>query len=335
MESSVVLGEKDYLACCGSVKFAEEMVLAGPFSDYQQTVNAARDIWFNKVDVNGWLEAFAAHPQIGESPSRTHKSPTSAQWSKGEQSTALATATDATLQELNEWNVRYRQKFGFVFLIFASGRSTPEILAEMKRRYQNRPIVEFELAAQEQMKVTEFRLSKLFTVNSAAVSQIQTKNTADVTKAGDRVNVIGAHLTAANEASVVKPSQTFTRTRPPITTHVLDVARGSPAIGIEVQLEMWKNDQQRPLFGEADLGGWMTLGSSTTDKDGRSGQLIDMVDALSPGMYRISFNTGKYNPVGFFPYVSIVFEVSEFQKLEHFHVPLLLSPFSFSTYRGS
>lgn len=112
MESSVVLGEKDYLACCGSVKFAEEMVLAGPFSDYQQTVNAARDIWFNKVcpspslslylhwwlciyvwvfllgewicfqvDVNGWLEAFAAHPQIGESPSRTHKSPTSAQFS--------------------------------------------------------------------------------------------------------------------------------------------------------------------------------------------------------------------------------------------------------------
>lgn len=112
MEPSVVLGEKDYLACCGSVRFAEEMVLAGPFSDYQRTVNAARDIWFNKVcpspslslylhwwlciyvwvfllgewicfqvDVNGWLEAFAAHPQIGESPSRTHKSPTSTQFS--------------------------------------------------------------------------------------------------------------------------------------------------------------------------------------------------------------------------------------------------------------
>ncbi|KAL2478266.1 Uric acid degradation bifunctional protein TTL [Forsythia ovata] len=337
MEPSVVLGEKDYLACCGSVKFAEEMVLAGPFSDYQEAASAARDIWFNKVDVNGWLEAFAAHPQIGESPSRTHKSPTSAQWSKGEQSTALATATDTTLEELHQWNVRYRQKFGFIFLIFASGRSTPEILAEMKRRYQNRPIVEFEVAAQEQMKVTELRLSKLFTVNSAAASPIQTQYTAtDVTKAGeDRVNIIGAHLTAANEASLVKPSQTFTRTRPPITTHVLDVARGSPATGIEVQLEMWKNIQRRPLFGEADSGGWMPLVSSTTDKDGRSGQLINMVDALSPGMYRISFNTGKYYPEGFYPYVSIVFEVRESQKMEHFHVPLLLSPFSFSTYRGS
>ncbi|CAA3032394.1 uric acid degradation bifunctional TTL isoform X1 [Olea europaea subsp. europaea] len=93
--------------------------------------------------------------------------------------------------------------------------------------------------------------------------------------------------------------------------------------------------QRQPLFGEADSGGWTPLGSSTTDKDGRSGQLINMVDALSPGMYRISFNPGRYNPEGFFPCISIVFEVRELQKLEHFHVPLPLSPFSFSTYRGS
>ncbi|CAA2985350.1 uric acid degradation bifunctional TTL isoform X1 [Olea europaea subsp. europaea] len=185
MEPLVVLGEKDYFSCCRSVKFAEEMVLAGPFYDYQQTVTAARDIWFNKVDVNGWLEAFAAHPPIGENPSMTPERPTSTQWSKGEQSAALATATETTLQELQEWNVRYRQKFGFVFLIFASGRSTPEILAAMKRRYHNRPIVEFELAAQEQMKITAFRLSKLFTVNSATASQIHKKYTADVKKAGD------------------------------------------------------------------------------------------------------------------------------------------------------
>ncbi|CAI9765082.1 unnamed protein product [Fraxinus pennsylvanica] len=302
MEPLVVLGGKDYLACCGSVKFAEEMVLAGPFSDYQQAVTAARDIWFNKVDVNGWLEAFAAHPPIGENPSMTHKSPTSAQWSKGEQSTALATATDATLQELQEWSVRYRRKFGFIFLVFASGWSTPEILAEMKGRYYNRPIVELELAAQVQMKITEFRLSKLFTVNSAAASQIQTQYSVDVKKAGeDRVDIIVAHLTAANDASVVKPSQNFTRTRPPITTHVLDVACGSPATRIEVHLEMWKHNQRRPLLGEADSGGWTPLGSSATDKDGRSGQLINMVDVLSPGIYRISLNTGRYNPEGYFP----------------------------------
>ncbi|KAL0308735.1 UNVERIFIED_CONTAM: Uric acid degradation bifunctional protein TTL [Sesamum radiatum] len=270
-------------------------------------------------------------------------------WSKGEQSTALATATDSTLEELYEWNARYRQKFGFVFLIFASGRSTPEILAEIKRRYHKRPIVEFELAAKEQMKITELRLSKLFSANATSGSTIKTTDV--VTKSRrfssftlsdvlcstveDRVSIIGGHLTAANETPTSKPSATFTRTRPPITTHILDVARGFPAAGIEVRLETWDNGQSRPLFGQADSGPWSLLGSSTTDKDGRSGQLMNMADALNPGVYRISFNTGKYNPEGFFPFVSIVFEVRESQKFEHFHVPLLLSPFSLSTYRGS
>ncbi|KAL8555657.1 hypothetical protein ACS0TY_003461 [Phlomoides rotata] len=321
--------EKDWLACCGSSKFAREMVLAGPFSDHEKALAAAKDTWFNKVDVNGWLEAFAAHPEIGQSPSKTHKSPTSAQWGKGEQSTALATADDSTLQELYDWNARYKKKFGFVFLIFASGRSTPEILAEIKRRYHNRPIVEFENAAQEQMKITELRLSKLFSVDAVAGGTTKTSHPTDVSKAGeDRMSIIGGHLSTTKETKQ-------SRTRPPITTHILDLARGSPASDIEVRLETWGNDQTRPLFGQIDSGLWKLLGSSSTDKDGRSGQLMNMVDALNPGVYRISFNTGKYNPDGFFPYVSIVFEVRESQKWEHFHVPLLLSPFSFSTYRGS
>lgn len=149
------------------------------------------------------------------------------------------------------------------------------------------------------------------------------------------MGIIGQHLTASLEGFPGKAPQVQARTRPPITTHVLDVSRGSPAAGIDIRLEMWEVSQPRPLFGENDVGGWALLGSSTTDRDGRSGQLMSMVNALSPGVYRISFNTGKYNPVGFFPYVSIVFEIRETQTLEHFHVPLLLSPFSFSTYRGS
>ncbi|XP_059651720.1 uric acid degradation bifunctional protein TTL isoform X2 [Cornus florida] len=337
-----VFEEKDFLACCGSTQFAKEMASAGPFANYEEAVNAARDIWFNKVDVNGWLEAFAAHPQIGKSPSSNHKSPTSAEWSKGEQSTALATASDSSLQDLSDWNARYRQKFGFVFLICASGRSTPEILTELKRRYPNRPIVEFEIAAQEQMKVTELRLAKLFSTKAIATSITSAQYNADVAnKAGgkfalsDRVSIIGAHVTAASEASTGIPSQIPARTRPPITTHVLDVARGSPAAGIEVQLEMWKGNQPYPVFGATEHGSWAIQGSSMTDKDGRSGHLMSIVDALNPGMYRISFNTGKYNPNGFFPYVSIAFEIRESQKWEHFHVPLLLSPFSFCTYRGS
>jgi len=151
----------------------------------------------------------------------------------------------------------------------------------------------------------------------------------------DRISIISSHVAAASESSSVKPIHHPARTRPPITTHVLDVSRGSPAAGIEVLLEVWRGDQSRPTFGATGGGSWVFQGSSATDQDGRSGQLLSIVNDVSPGVYRISFNTGKYNPNGFFPYVSIVFEIKDSQKREHFHVPLLLSPFSFSTYRGS
>eukprot|EP00262_Sarcandra_glabra_P001701 TRINITY_DN11825_c0_g1_i1.p1 TRINITY_DN11825_c0_g1~~TRINITY_DN11825_c0_g1_i1.p1 ORF type:complete len:348 (+),score=54.11 TRINITY_DN11825_c0_g1_i1:90-1046(+) len=318
MES--VFDEKDFLACCGSTKFAREMIAAAPFANYEQAVEAARYIWANKVDINGWLEAFAAHPQIGDKSSANSKNQTSAQWSKGEQSTALATATDSSLQELFEWNARYRDKFGFVFLIRAAGRSTPEILAELKKRYPNRPLVELEIAAQEQMKITELRIAKLFTAKEIAATK---HFTGLPTKPG------------VAKASIDKAPRTPRRTRPPITTHVLDVSRGSPASGIEVHLEMWKNGTQRLSFNDRDSADWVFLGSSVTDSDGRSGPLMGIIDDIAPGMYRISFNTEKYSPGGFYPYVSIVFEIKDTQRLEHFHVPLLLSPFSFSTYRGS
>ncbi|TXG62431.1 hypothetical protein EZV62_009425 [Acer yangbiense] len=363
-EELIGLEEKELFACCGSTQFAKEMASASPFPCLDGAVSAARHIWFNLVDVNGWLQAFSAHPQIGQSPSSHPKTdPTFAQlkilalptataiaysiilffidlcrWSKGEQSTALATATDSTLQELFDWNARYRNKFGFVFLICASGRTSAEILAELKKRYPNRPIVEFEIAAQEQMKITELRLEKLFSAKPKA-ALTGYKHPAVVAKKveEDRVSIITGHVTAGCEDPARKTSQIPTRSRPPITTHVLDVSRGSPAAGVEVRLEMWKGMHPRPLFGESetDKSGWVSLGCSATDKDGRSGELMSKVEDLKPGFYRISFNTGKYCPAGFFPYVSIVFEIRESQKQEHFHVPLLLSPFSFSTYRGS
>ena len=152
-----------------------------------------------------------------------------------------------------------------------------------------------------------------------------------------RVGIIAAHLSADAKATEKAPevSVSSSRPRPPITTHALDVARGYPASGLEVHLEMWKDTQKGPSFTGRDSASWALLGSSVTNIDGRSGQLLGITDYITSGFYRISFNTGKYNPSGFFPYVSIIFEVKESQKSEHFHVPLLLSPFSFSTYRGS
>lgn len=150
--------------------------------------------------------------------------------------------------------------------------------------------------------------------------------------------MIGGHLAASPKASPDKINSAGAtasrRSRPPITTHILDVAQGCPASGVEVHLEMWRGAGHPPFKGSG-AGEWAPQGSSVTDSDGRSGALMGIVDHIPPGVYRISFNTGKYIPSGFFPYVSIVFEVRESQRSEHFHVPLLLSPFSFSTYRGS
>ncbi|KAK3151809.1 hypothetical protein QOZ80_3AG0250850 [Eleusine coracana subsp. coracana] len=307
MAPPLSLSVEDVLRVNGSRRFAAAMAAASPFATLADALLAARRIWLNEVDVNGWLEAFAAHPAIGTT------SPSVPKWCKEEQSAALSTATDSTAQELAEWNAQYREKFGFVFMICASGRTTPEVLAELKRRYVNRPIIELEVAAQEELKITELRLAKLFSSEPMVPSS-------------------GTEGPAINSD---KAAGSSSRTRPPITTHVLDVARGLPASGIEVQLEVWKNASTPPLFENKDLNAWATIGTSVTNNDGRSGQMMDIVDNVTPGFYRISFNTAKYAPSGFFPYVSIIFEIKANQTAEHFHVPLLHSPFSFTTYRGS
>jgi 5-hydroxyisourate hydrolase len=102
-----------------------------------------------------------------------------------------------------------------------------------------------------------------------------------------------------------------------ITTHVLDTARGCPAEGVPVTLE------------RATPSGWEPVGGGSTDGDGRlSGLLSSPPD---PGDYRLTFDTRGRS--GFYPEVSVTFTVESGQ--EHYHVPLLLSPFGYSTYRGS
>jgi 5-hydroxyisourate hydrolase len=110
-----------------------------------------------------------------------------------------------------------------------------------------------------------------------------------------------------------------------ITTHVLDTMRGLPAMGIAVLLE------------RAADGGMETLASGVTDSEGRIRHLLPEGAALEPGTYRLSFDTGAYFTLtaveGFYPEVSIVFTAREGET--HYHVPLLLSPYGYSTYRGT
>lgn len=110
----------------------------------------------------------------------------------------------------------------------------------------------------------------------------------------------------------------------PITTHVLDTARGLPAEGVEVRLD----------YKAGKI--WKELAEDRTDADGRARALLDEGTKLAPGLYRLTFRTAdylkKHHEKHFFPVVEITFEVSD---ARHYHVPLLLSPFGYSTYRGS
>jgi len=109
----------------------------------------------------------------------------------------------------------------------------------------------------------------------------------------------------------------------PITTHVLDTSRGRPASGVPVLLE------------RAEDRGWQPVGSDTTDADGRVSGLLS--SPPPSGRYRLTFDTAAYfsalDEPGFYPEVSVTFIVEAGE--EHYHVPLLLSPFGYSTYRGS
>src|SRR5215831_12229124 len=106
-----------------------------------------------------------------------------------------------------------------------------------------------------------------------------------------------------------------------ITTHVLDTGHGKPAVGIPVHLELQS-------FGEE----WKEVGNGVTDADGRLPALVPPGANLVAGVYRLIFDVETYNS-GFYPRIVVEFRVND--PSEHYHVPLLLGPFGYTTYRGS
>ena len=106
-----------------------------------------------------------------------------------------------------------------------------------------------------------------------------------------------------------------------ITTHVLDTAQGRPAGGVPVVLEF-----------QGAKGGWKVLGKGRTDADGRLKDLLPPGAPLEAGTYRLTFDTSACMQ-GFYPQVAVTFTVRD--PSQHYHVPLLLSPYGYTTYRGS
>jgi allantoicase len=144
--------------CCGSAKWATAMAAARPFEDTAALLRIAERTWWS-LGVDDHLEAFAAHPKIGEK-----KAPAAGdtKWSSGEQA-GTAAASEQTLTELADAQRTYESQYGFIFIVCASGRSAEGMLRDVLDRLAGPREVELRTAAEEQAKITRLRLGKLVT----------------------------------------------------------------------------------------------------------------------------------------------------------------------------
>ncbi len=137
------------MKCCGCRNWTRGLTNARPFADSDALFRAADNLWW-ALSEEDWLEAFRAHPKIGEQKAAAVQSEQARNWSAQEQSGIHAAAIE-TKAALAAGNQKYEERFGFIFIVCASGR----------RRMQNDPGTELRVAAEEQRKITRLRLEKL------------------------------------------------------------------------------------------------------------------------------------------------------------------------------
>lgn len=263
-------------ACCGSSNWSSFMMEKFPFKTEAELVSVAENTWYNECGEADWLKAFTHHPKIGDVKSLTEKF-------AGKEQAAVGTASKETIEALAKANMEYEKKFGFIFIVCATGKTAAEMLRLLNDRLINNREEELGIAMGEQHKISIIRFKKLF----------------------DEGNW-----------QVLKLSQ--------LTTHVLDTSLGKPGKDITIRLK------------QVSDGTWQTMAQGVTNADGRITDLLPPNRNVVPGNYKMVFETGNYftanNIKGFYPIVEIDFTVFDD---EHYHVPLLINPFGYSTYRGS
>ena len=129
-----------------------------PFGDIKQLLAAAREVWF-ALEPADWKEAFAAHPRIGDRDSLRNRFPETAHLAAREQA-GVDGAADDVLSALAEGNLAYERRFGFIFIVCASGLTASQMLEMLQARLSNDPATELLIAAEEQAKITALRLAK-------------------------------------------------------------------------------------------------------------------------------------------------------------------------------
>jgi OHCU decarboxylase len=151
--------EQEFLKCCGSHNWAQQMVDSRAHASVPELVETANRVWWS-LEPQDWLEAFRSHPKIGEQKAAAVTAVEAQKWSADEQS-GIRDSAQQTLAELDRLNQEYEKKFGYIFIVCASGKSSEEMLAFLRERLNNDPEDELRIAAGEQAKITELRLKKL------------------------------------------------------------------------------------------------------------------------------------------------------------------------------
>lgn len=144
--------EEEFLKCCGSKGWARAMARRRPFANFDRLLQAATEIW-RALDSSDWMEAFQTHPRIGER--KVSGAPAAEQ-------AGMNRATATVASAIEEANQEYLEKFGYIFIICASGKTAEEMLANLRSRLANPPEEEIRVAAEEQNKITQLRLGRIF-----------------------------------------------------------------------------------------------------------------------------------------------------------------------------
>ena len=145
--------------CCGSSSWVNRMLPFIPADDMIELLEDAEEQWWQCKEED-WKEAFSHHPKIGDVESLAKKFASTAQWASGEQSGVTAGSKE-TIEALAESNRLYEEKFGYIFIVCATGRSADEMLGMLLARLENNPEEEIQVAADEQNKITKLRIEKL------------------------------------------------------------------------------------------------------------------------------------------------------------------------------
>lgn len=145
--------------CCGSSRWVTKMESLRPFENIKSLLKLSLKVW-NELSESDWQEAFSHHPKIGDLESLKKKFSTTREWAEQEQK-GSAEASMAVLRALALGNQTYENRFGYIFIVCATGKKAEEMLAILESRLNNSSEIEIKIAAGEQAKITQIRLEKL------------------------------------------------------------------------------------------------------------------------------------------------------------------------------